>query len=461
MATPILGAVLLAAGVMASPVPSQAPEGYPLIVDQNGYQTAPYHGPYTGTPTTTGAVKAPTTLAASIEPKPPNPTATYYNSDGVPKDPMPAPYTPAGGLGTNGTEPRYMVESDFDFESIALGLYQEWIELDLFHDGLARFSDEEFKEAGLGPEARALIEFMAEQEAGHATLLTNMLGEAAPKQCVYNYPYKTVREWVDFNQRLTRYGESGVWGFISHLDSREVANLLSLSISTEARQQLIFRQMSGLTPMDVWFENGWPQSWAWTMLSQYISYCPEGTTRLAWQNFPTLRILNNPNINRISPDQTPNDGSETVGDRITDPSVSDIPDEESCLHNNETGKDCTPAIARNRTEPLSYPGKQVFLQWDSPGQAVGPNNSYVTSTTAETPKFVGWSSQLNLTYSPLTITGENTGYTYQPEGYVYGKDGIINGTMAVVLTDLDLFVTPFNLTQLNPHIVALGMYMAG
>jgi hypothetical protein len=33
------------------------------------------------------------------------------------------------------------------------------------------------------------------------------------------------------------------------------------------------------------------KSWAWTMLAPYISYCPENTTRLAWQNFPTLHIL--------------------------------------------------------------------------------------------------------------------------------------------------------------------------
>jgi hypothetical protein len=44
---------------------------------------------------------------------------------------------------------------------------------------------------------------------------------------------------------------------------------------------------------------------------------------------------------------------------------------------------------------------------------------------------------------------------------VFGDDAIINGTMAVMLTDTDLFVTPFNTTQLNPHIVALGLYMAG
>ena len=87
----------------------------------------------------------------------------------MPKQPFPAPYTPAGGLGTNGSLPRYMVESDFDFESIALGLYQEWIELDLFHDGLARFTDQQFLDAGLNSEYKSIINFMANQETGHAT----------------------------------------------------------------------------------------------------------------------------------------------------------------------------------------------------------------------------------------------------------------------------------------------------
>lgn len=111
--------------------------------------SAPYHGPHTGTPTTTGAGNAPATLAAAIEPKPPNPTATYYNSQGVPLRPMTALYTPAGGLSTSDILPHYMVESDFDFKSIALGFYQEYIELDLFLDGFDTFTDEEFLEAGL------------------------------------------------------------------------------------------------------------------------------------------------------------------------------------------------------------------------------------------------------------------------------------------------------------------------
>ncbi|KAL4876983.1 hypothetical protein BJY04DRAFT_199086 [Aspergillus karnatakaensis] len=304
---------------------------------------------------------------------------------------------------------------------------------------------------------------MAEQEIGHATLLSNMLGEAAPKMCVYNYPYTTVREWIDFMQRVTRYGESGVWGFLSHLDSREVSQMLSQSIAIEARQQMVFRQMLGLAPMPVWFENGWPQSWQWTMLAPYISSCPADCTRLAWQNFPTLRILNNPNPNRVDAGETAEDGSEAIGQRIVDPSTSDIKDDDSCASasSSSIGKNCLSAIARNRTIPLSYPGKKVYFEWDSPGQKVGPNNSYVTATTAGAPKFVGWSNQLNFTYSALTVTGERQGWTVQPGGFVYGNDGIINDTMAVMLTDLDLYVTPFNLTMLNPHIVALGLYQAG
>ncbi len=59
-----------------------------------------------------------TVLAASIPALPPNPTATTYPSDGKLHNPEPAPYTPAGGLGTNGTLPIYNVKSDFDYESL-------------------------------------------------------------------------------------------------------------------------------------------------------------------------------------------------------------------------------------------------------------------------------------------------------------------------------------------------------
>ena len=60
--------------------------------------------------------------------------------------------------------------------SQSLALYQEYIELDLFHNSLARFSTEEFDAANITADDRYLLQFMAEQEVGHANLITNILG---------------------------------------------------------------------------------------------------------------------------------------------------------------------------------------------------------------------------------------------------------------------------------------------
>ena len=353
---------------------------------------------------------------------------------------------------------RVYTDDDDDDDVKALATYQEYIELDLFHDGLAKFSVEDFEKAGLTAEDRFLIEFMADQEVGHATMLTNILGpDAAPKQCTYNYPYTTVWEFLDFSQKLTRFGESGVYGFLGHLDSREAATLLTQSITTEARQQMVFRQFEGLFPMPVWFEVGIPQSWAWTLLAPYISSCPEGQTRLAWQNFPALTIDNQPNPSRI-------DGSKAFNE-VLEPGMNtlqQVTGDESCLGSDTQGESCTPAITHNRTNPLSYPGREVYLSWDVPGKPVGPNNSYVTSSQASDPKFVAWATQLNVTYSPLEMLNKTSGKTVQPDLSTYVGDPAINGTMFLAVVDEDLYVTPFNFSAVNEHVVAgPALYQSG
>jgi hypothetical protein len=415
------------------------------------------HGSFTGTATTTGALNT-TVLAASISALPPAPKATAYPADGRLHAPQPAPYVPAGGLGTNGSAPVYRPMSDFDYQSLALALYQEWIELDLFHFALATYSIDEFYALGLNEEDRYLLQFMAEQEVGHATLLTNILGPEAPVQCTYNYPVTNLQEYIDFSQKLTRWGESGVYGFLPHLDSGAAAQLLLQSISTEARQQLIFRQFEGLFPMPVWFEVGIPQSWAWTFLAPYISSCPSNQTRLAWQNFPSLHILNQPNPARINGSNVFN---ETLGGYANSLNNTNVTTSQSCINATSPTEDCNAAITNNRTNPLSYAGRQVFLQWDAPGKSIGPNNSYVSNTTAGTPKFALWVSQLNATYTPLINVQNNTAYTFQPNTTTFMGDPAVNGTMFLAITDDDLFVTPYNLSMVNPHVNALAIYQAG
>lgn len=109
---PLLG---LSHHALALPKPSSASlssvslSGPPVV----SHPTSLPHTPYSGTPTTTGALSASSVVGSSI-----TPGATGYPSDGKLHDAEPAPYVPAGGVGTSGEEPVYNAKSDFDFESL-------------------------------------------------------------------------------------------------------------------------------------------------------------------------------------------------------------------------------------------------------------------------------------------------------------------------------------------------------
>ena len=93
------------------------------------HETSMAHSAYMGTPTVTGALNASSTLAANISSLSVAPSATTYPSDGELHDPAPAPFVPAGGVGTNGTTPVYNAKSDFDFESLVGVLFAPYSSL--------------------------------------------------------------------------------------------------------------------------------------------------------------------------------------------------------------------------------------------------------------------------------------------------------------------------------------------
>lgn len=232
---------------------------------------------------------------------------------------------------------------------------------------------------------------------------------------------------MDFCQKLTRWGESGVYGFLPFLENPNSAQILLQSIVTEARQQMIFRQFEGLFPMPIYHVPGIPQSWAWTLLHPYLASCPRTNPYIEFDIFPRLEILNNPDPFQIDPRP--------------------------------------PAITHNRTS-LSEPGRKVRFRFDQPGKIVGPNGDYktITHSKTRTPKFAAWASHYNVTYSKLEEVDENSATTVQPFAVLFPGQvnyPVINGTLFIVLTDTDLHVTPSNVTLLNEHILAgPAMYQA-
>ncbi|BGP14533.1 conserved fungal protein [Rhodosporidiobolus nylandii] len=324
------------------------------------------------------------------------------------------PGQPAGGLLID--KPSYTVSSNFDFQSLNLALLQEEIELDLFHNGLARFSVEEFEAAGLTADDRTLIQHMADQEVGHALAITNMLGpDRSAKQCVYQYPYSNVKEFILFSQLLTRWGEAGVYGFLGQLDSRPAAQILLQSITTEARQQMAFRQFQGLPAQPEFFETGIPQSYAWTLLSKYIKSCPPNNPRIEFTRFPDLNITNQP---------------YALAGR--------------------------PGINSNYT--LTSGNGSIHFTWDEPGKVVGYDDLYITSTVAGEPKFLAFIDQLNVTYSPIYNVSNSSGVWQAtadvPTGVVFPPEPQVVNSAFVSLVDKDVYLTPYNVSLIVNHTVA-------
>lgn len=335
--------------------------------------------------------------------------------------------------GTFVAHPKYAAFSAFDFHSLNLGTHQELIELDLFNYMIARFSVDEFKAAGLDEEDIQLLRFFAQQEIGHAEVLSNLLGPKAPKMCQYEYPFNTVREALLFSEELTRWGESGVYGFLPSLDNRANAQILLQSIATEARQQFAFRQFLGVFPVPVWFETGVPQAYAWTLLSKYIKSCPSHNVPVGFSIFPELTIVNQPDLAAA--------GKAAGG----------------------------AAISRN-VSAISYPGRKVELRWEAPGKTQGPYGQKTEiAADDKTPRYLAWINQYNVTYSALEDVKKSgdhyTAHTKQPGGSVLpdsGAQGTINGTVFTAITNSNTFYTPLNLTLINGATIAgPALYQSG
>lgn len=78
------------------------------------------HTPFTGTPTTTGALTASSIGTGVVESASVAAAETTYVSNGELQNAEPAPYVPAGGVGTEGQIPVYNAKSDFDYESLVI-----------------------------------------------------------------------------------------------------------------------------------------------------------------------------------------------------------------------------------------------------------------------------------------------------------------------------------------------------
>lgn len=73
-----------------------------------------------------------------------------------------------------------------DIEILNFALTLEHLESAFYTQGLAKYSEQNFLDAGLEPWARGRFVEIAEHESTHVSFLTKALGDAAVKPCEYS-----------------------------------------------------------------------------------------------------------------------------------------------------------------------------------------------------------------------------------------------------------------------------------
>jgi hypothetical protein len=89
-----------------------------------------------------------------------------------------------------------------------------------------------------------------------------------------------------------------------------------------------------------------------------------------------LNCLSQPNSARISATQTGFNEITGVDPAAPASDAAAITANGFCTSTNATGESCIASISQNRPITLSYPDSEIYLEWETPGKPVRPNNSY-------------------------------------------------------------------------------------
>ncbi|GLB44987.1 putative ferritin-like domain containing protein [Lyophyllum shimeji] len=183
-------------------------------------------------------------------------------------------------------ETRAPPPGDVDILNLALTL--EHLENAFYQLQLRRFSQRDFRNAGLPEGARQQLIEVGMHEMEHVAFLKNLLGGMAVRPCTYRFPVNNPTEFAHLSQVFENVGVGAYTGATASLSKRYVTDSASI-LGTEARQAAVIASyINGV--------EGWGGSWnspltmsqAYTLASGFIVSCPRDNPPLPVRVFPKL-----------------------------------------------------------------------------------------------------------------------------------------------------------------------------
>ncbi|KAI0672131.1 ferritin-like domain-containing protein [Trametes maxima] len=179
-----------------------------------------------------------------------------------------------------------------DAEILNYALTLEHLENTFYTQGLAKFSAQDFENAGYPPWVRGRFTQIARHEAEHVRFLTSALGDNAVQACEYSFPDDTPQSFVATSMVLETVGASAYLGGARYLtDNTDYLTAAGSILSVEARQaSWVSSAVMKNQPWNGPYDTPLTPSGAYSLAAPFIKECPSSNAALPVTTFPALTI---------------------------------------------------------------------------------------------------------------------------------------------------------------------------
>jgi len=188
-----------------------------------------------------------------------------------------------------------------DTTVLNFALTLEHLENAFYSGALAKFSEKDFRKAGLPSWARGRFVQVAAHEAAHVAFLSSALGDNATQPCNYSFPYTDPKSFAGLSQAIEGVGVSAYTGAAQFITNPAYLTAAASVLATEARHaswvaSAVNKYAGWSGALDV--PLGLNQ--VYSIAAAFITSCPSSNPALPVTAFPTLTTT----TTRYSPGKT-------------------------------------------------------------------------------------------------------------------------------------------------------------
>jgi hypothetical protein len=167
-----------------------------------------------------------------------------------------------------------------DAEILNYALTLEHLENNFYMQGLANFTEADFKAAGFGSDVRSRIATIGSDETEHVKFLS--------AECTYDFGVTSVQSFLATASVLEGVGVSAYLGAAADIMSKTYLTAAGSILTVEARHSAYVRLQNKQSPFPQPFDTPLNYDEVYTLAAGFIKSCPSSNPALPVKAFPSL-----------------------------------------------------------------------------------------------------------------------------------------------------------------------------